>query len=350
MSLIGGKGKGGSSTESFDGWDRSKAYKAGAISSYIGIKAVANCDVPAGCEFSFGLKSQSDAVITITGVSKEGDAVLTCTGQPENINEYTIYISGVQGMTQLNGAHIVKSRTATTVTLYTDSSAFSTYTSGGTAKLITWSPAVADGRAWKGPYNDSTQYVKGDLVTGWARARLFLAVRDSTTAGVHNNPYSGENRVMWRELQNENLYLNRSGIDFTQGNEAFTPYRDMLLVSHGNGGSAKNIIGRHIPWIVANQDEADRLCAYFLQRLAVFLKNFDNDVHTDPLVSGIVNNSGITNQMAIGTMPCVSGLGNSDMDNQRIINATSPNWDGISEWYELLVARTKDENPKFYTM
>lgn len=79
----------------------------------------------------------------ITGVTKASTAVVTLAGTRTYFRDgEPMTISGVVGMTQLNGnTYYVKPVTATTVELYTDaarttpldSSAFGTYTSGGTA-------------------------------------------------------------------------------------------------------------------------------------------------------------------------------------------------------------------------
>jgi hypothetical protein len=330
-------------------WDKSKTYFKGDMVVWEGMTAVANCDIPAGSEFSWGLESDTTQTMTITGVTKGATTVITCNNSLDT-NECSINISGVAGMTQLNGSHIIKTSTATTIEIYTNSTGFSDYVSGGTARVLSWSQPVQSGRTWAGPYSDKKSYAANSVIGGWARARTFIAVRASTTAGPHNNPYNGDNRLMWREFNNENKFNNLSGLDFTVGgNPSVTTYRDMILVSHGSAGT-KNVIGRYIPWIVRNQDEADRLCAFFLQKLAVFFKNFDNDIQADPLISAMINNSSISSQLAHGAFPCVTWQGYSDMDNQRVVSSTVPKWNANSEWYELLVARTPDENPTFYTM
>lgn len=71
----------------------------------------------------------------ITGVTQTNPCVLTCVGQ---FGEgQLITISGVVGMTQLNGqTYDVISSTPTTVTVDVDSTAFSPYISGGIATLL----------------------------------------------------------------------------------------------------------------------------------------------------------------------------------------------------------------------
>lgn len=72
-----------------------------------------------------------DATASITGATKANPCVLTA-NNTLTAND-TIYISGVVGMTQLNGnRYKVLSRTSTTITIDVNSTSFGTYTSGGT--------------------------------------------------------------------------------------------------------------------------------------------------------------------------------------------------------------------------
>lgn len=74
---------------------------------------------------------------TITGASKANPCVLTCVGHPF-INGQQVYISGVGGMTQLNGnTYTVANKTDDTFELSgIDSSAYGIYTSGGIASSV----------------------------------------------------------------------------------------------------------------------------------------------------------------------------------------------------------------------
>ncbi len=90
--------------------------------------------------------------LTITGVTKANPAVVTYTGtQPANGTK--VLISGVVGMTQLNGnVYTVANATSTTFQLQgIDSTGFTTYTSGGTAASI-----ATDWRL--GVWSDTTGY------------------------------------------------------------------------------------------------------------------------------------------------------------------------------------------------
>lgn len=73
---------------------------------------------------------------TITAATKASHVVLTANNSFYANNLLTI--SGVQGMTELNGSNrLIVSRTDTTITLDLNSTAFGTYTSGGIATLQT---------------------------------------------------------------------------------------------------------------------------------------------------------------------------------------------------------------------
>ncbi len=73
--------------------------------------------------------------LTITNITRAAQAVITVGSHSLVANFHSVYISGVVGMVQINGqrANIV-AKTATTITVAIDSSGYSTYTSGGTAK------------------------------------------------------------------------------------------------------------------------------------------------------------------------------------------------------------------------
>lgn len=79
----------------------------------------------------------------ITGATKSNPCVLSC------VAGYTagsvIFIKDVLGMTELNNRNfVVVSSSATTVTIEVDSTSFSTYTSGGTATLVTQNNQFAE--------------------------------------------------------------------------------------------------------------------------------------------------------------------------------------------------------------
>jgi uncharacterized protein (TIGR02217 family) len=69
---------------------------------------------------------------SITGISKASSAVITVGSHTFSTNE-SVYISGVSGMTQINGLRgTITGTDATHITVAINSSAFSTWTSGGT--------------------------------------------------------------------------------------------------------------------------------------------------------------------------------------------------------------------------
>jgi uncharacterized phage protein (TIGR02218 family) len=72
----------------------------------------------------------------ITAISKAASAVISFASHPFVVND-VVAISGVAGMTQINGLQgTVTATTSTSITVNIDSSAFSTYTSGGTAATL----------------------------------------------------------------------------------------------------------------------------------------------------------------------------------------------------------------------
>ena len=73
----------------------------------------------------------ADKTVAITGISKASSAVLTVGANSFAVGE-SVQVSGVVGMTQINGMRaLVTARDATTITVAINSTAFSTYTSGG---------------------------------------------------------------------------------------------------------------------------------------------------------------------------------------------------------------------------
>lgn len=103
----------------------------------------------------------------ITGITQASQAVVTVT-QSWNVNDL-VTITGVVGMTQINGlTGTIQSRTGTSITLNINSSAFTAYSSGGTA-------------------NDYQRRVQGVTVTG-NRINNFFNL--PSTAALAGNPGS----------------------------------------------------------------------------------------------------------------------------------------------------------------
>lgn len=79
----------------------------------------------------------------ITGATKANPCVLTCAGG--YAANQLITISGVSGMTELNGnTYSVKTSDATTVTINVDSSGFTDYVSGGTVQPVSYLNPTAE--------------------------------------------------------------------------------------------------------------------------------------------------------------------------------------------------------------
>lgn len=73
----------------------------------------------------------ADKTVAITGISKAASAVITL-GTHAIVTGQSVQISGVSGMTQINGMRaLVTAWDATTITVAINSTAFGTYTSGG---------------------------------------------------------------------------------------------------------------------------------------------------------------------------------------------------------------------------
>ncbi len=70
----------------------------------------------------------------ITGISKAASAVITFGSAHPFTPGQTVHLSGVAGMTQINGQRAaIQSSTTNTITVAIDSTGYATYTSGGTA-------------------------------------------------------------------------------------------------------------------------------------------------------------------------------------------------------------------------
>lgn len=103
---------------------------AGTVLAAIGTTALAaaqySSDVATG-----RITMAADISSAITGISKAANAVLTVASHSV-VAGYSFQISGVVGMTQINGLRAtVISTTPTSITTSINSTAFSTYTSGG---------------------------------------------------------------------------------------------------------------------------------------------------------------------------------------------------------------------------
>lgn len=134
----------------------------------------------------------------ITGITRANPAVVTATGHPFS-NNHRVYISGVSGMTQVNGKwYTVAGAGANTFQLQNvDSSAYTAYSSGGTATREN------DGTIFA--FDDTTtKYLErqfdGPVLTQWWEGRTNAAVRAAINTliptlhggGVVQMEYGGE--------------------------------------------------------------------------------------------------------------------------------------------------------------
>jgi len=116
---------------------------------------------------------------TITGVTQANPGVVTCAAGHPYTNNIIVFISGVGGMTQLNGkTYTVRNATATTFELYdaaitpavVDTTGYDAYTSGGTATrgVLTW--PYFNGTAWLSIGNPAKlQYSGAFTICAWYR-------------------------------------------------------------------------------------------------------------------------------------------------------------------------------------
>lgn len=84
-----------------------------------------------------------DDPLPITGATQANPCVLTCTNSL-SVGQL-VQIAGVQGMTQLNGnVYNITAVSPTTITIDVNATGFSTYTSGGTATLVSIDNQIAE--------------------------------------------------------------------------------------------------------------------------------------------------------------------------------------------------------------
>ena len=75
----------------------------------------------------------ADKTKNITGISKAASAVISFGTTHTFVNGESVYISGVSGMTQINGQRgVITATGANDITVNINSTAYSTWTSGGT--------------------------------------------------------------------------------------------------------------------------------------------------------------------------------------------------------------------------
>lgn len=130
-------------------WIDTSTVTTGAIArSLLATNGVTPYSTPLGSEWLplYGLPSGATSTnLTITGISKAANASITATHAftAADIGITTVTFHNVVGMTQINTlSGVVQSVTSTTsFTVNINSTAFSTYSSGGQANIITGVPA-----------------------------------------------------------------------------------------------------------------------------------------------------------------------------------------------------------------
>lgn len=114
------------------------------------------------------ITNAADSSFAITGISKAAQAVLTFASYSIQVGE-SFHISSVSGMTQINGLRgTVVSKIGSTITLDIDSTAFSTYTSGGVIHRAPQSgEVVTAGFEFDVPVRFNTNIPVGQDFTYW---------------------------------------------------------------------------------------------------------------------------------------------------------------------------------------
>ena len=142
-----------------------------------------------------------DAAVTITGITKANPAVVTYSGADNLTNGDTVYISGVVGMTQVNGKTFTIANVDLTANTFqlkdTDSTNYTTYSSGGTHQRVrnTW--------VWL----KITGYTSSTVVTGVIQDGKFIGSTGplstwrlgawSSTTGFPKTVKFYENRIIY---------------------------------------------------------------------------------------------------------------------------------------------------------
>jgi uncharacterized protein (TIGR02217 family) len=106
---------------------------------------------------------------SITAISKAASAVITLDFGHGFLGGESVYVSGVSGMTQINGArYYVTATSPTTITVAVNSTAFSTYTSGGSVTTVPQSgEAVTGGFEFDFPVRFATTLPVGQDYPGY---------------------------------------------------------------------------------------------------------------------------------------------------------------------------------------
>ncbi len=111
----------------------------------------------------------ADKTYAITGISKAAQAVITFGTTHTLATGQSVQVSGVAGMTQINALRaLIVGTTANTITVAINSSAFSTYTSGGNVHTRPQSgETVSGGTEFDFPVRFATALPVGQDYPGW---------------------------------------------------------------------------------------------------------------------------------------------------------------------------------------
>lgn len=164
-----------------------KEYGAGSETTYRVIKKPVSGTVICGIgsvqeeDFSIdtttGIITFDDITQNITAITQANPCVVTLDSNPFVTNQ-TVYISGVSGMTQINDdRYKITNSSGSDITLDLDSSGFSAYTSGGTAKSLPQSgETVTAGFEFDVPvrFRDDQFPARIDANTVWSLSSLPL--------------------------------------------------------------------------------------------------------------------------------------------------------------------------------
>ena len=131
----------------------------------------------------------------------------------------------------------------------------------------------------------------------------------------------------------------KSGLDFTVSANPTRVYKDIFWTSSEN---PKTVLATNVPWLVADLAAADRLAAFWLQKLVTLLKNYFNDAQTDQIIGAWGSSSGMAAQLASGAFAAPPSAGT----NMDVAKGTPTNYG--ARWYELIVGA--DSSGNLFTM
>lgn len=152
------------------------------------------------------IENNVGAAIDITSITKAGSAVVGLEDITGILPGEVLSFSGVVGMTEINGMKgIVKTVTpgvapAGTVTVFIDSSDFTTYTSGGTATPRAWQ-RIKNLKSFRGMDGSSTELDVTNLDSEAKEFILGLSDEGTFSFDIDYDPSSGTGHQLLRNLQ-----------------------------------------------------------------------------------------------------------------------------------------------------